>query len=306
MDIKLNLQDFDNVMIYTFGKVASISLLETFKQYIKTNHTHYFKKGWLKKKTLVINVTRNLFDRNISALFQCISAKPKKEDYIIPPNGKHIREGCLLYTKQRNINELTTFFRNININKLLKIRYKNWYSYFNEQLNINIFSDDFDFKKKYAIYETPNITTIILRFEDIREWDNIFGNIFTNNIKIKKGNLTESKPIYNLYNNFKKKYKYSDEEINLIKSINFMKKFYTQTEIDTFIQKYNAKEELTSDSTVDQINKQPSSESLQLHQESLQLHQQKRANAAHRRKLKRLREAERAKAERAKEEGAKA
>ena len=38
-----------------------------------------------------------------------------------------------------------------------------------------------------------------------------------------------------------------------------MKKFYTQTEIDTFIQKYNAKEELTSDSTVDKINKQPSS-----------------------------------------------
>jgi len=308
MDIKLNLQDFDNVMIYTFGKVASKSLLETFKQYIKTNDTHYFKKGWLKKKTLVINVTRNLFDRNISALFQCITAKkpPKKEDYIIPPNGKHIREGCFLYTKQRNINELTTFFRNININKLLKIRAKNWYSYFNEELNINIFSDDFDFKKKYAIYETPNITTIILRFEDITEWDNIFGNIFTHNIKIKKHNLTKRKPIYNLYNDFKKKYKYSDEEINIIKSIDFMKKFYTQTEIDTFIQKYNAKEELTSDSTVDQINKQPSSESLQLHQESLQLHQRKRANAAHRRKLKRLREAERAKAERAKEEGAKA
>ncbi len=138
----------------------------------------------LKKKTLVINVTRNLFDRNISALFQCINSKPREEDYIIPYNGKHIREGCLLYTEKININELTTFFRNININKLLKIRYKNWYSYFNEQLNVNIFSDDFDFKKKYAIYETPNITTIILRFEDIKEWNNIFGNIFTILIKI--------------------------------------------------------------------------------------------------------------------------
>ena len=77
------------------------------------------------------------------------------------------------------MNELTTFFRDVNINKLLQIRYKNWYSYFNEQLNINIFADDFDFKKKYAIYKTPNITTIILRFEDIKEWNNIFGNIFT-------------------------------------------------------------------------------------------------------------------------------
>lgn len=239
MDIKLNLQDFDNVIIYQFGKVGSSTLTETFKQYIETTNTHYFKKELLKKKTLVINVTRNLFDRNISALFQCINSKPRKKDYIIPYNGKHIREGCLLYTEKRNINELTTFFRNININKLLKIRYKNWYSYFNEQLNVNIFSDDFDFKKKYAIYETPNITTIILRFEDIKEWNNIFGNIFTDNINIKTLNLTNNKPIYNLYNDFKKNYKYSNEEINLIKSIDFMKKFYTQTEIDTFIKKYN-------------------------------------------------------------------
>lgn len=237
MDIKLNLQDFDNVIIYQFGKVGSKTLTETFKQYIETIHTHHFKKNFFRKKTLVINVTRNLFDRNISALFQCINIKPRKKDYI--PYGKHIREGCFLYTEKRNIKELTTFFRNININKLLKIRYKNWYSYFNEELNINIFSDDFDFKKKYAIYETSNITTIILRFEDIKEWKNIFDNIFTDNINIKNSNLTNNKPIYNLYNDFKKNYKYSDEEINLIKNIDFMKKFYTQTEIDTFIKKYN-------------------------------------------------------------------
>ena len=175
MDIKLNLQDFDNVIIYQFGKVGSSTLYETFKQYIETSHTHYFKEKLLKKKTLVVNVTRNLFDRNISAMFEVLSQKekPKEKYYIIPPNGKHIREGCLFYTEKRNINELTTFFRDININKLLKIRYKNWYSYFNEELNINIFLDDFDFKKKYAIYETPNITTIILRFEDITEWEYI-------------------------------------------------------------------------------------------------------------------------------------
>ncbi len=34
MDIKLNLQDFDNVIIYQFGKVGSSTLTETFKQYI--------------------------------------------------------------------------------------------------------------------------------------------------------------------------------------------------------------------------------------------------------------------------------
>ena len=62
----------------------------------------------------------------------------------------------------------------------------------------------------------------------------------------------------------------------------------------------HAKARRTSGSTADQINKQPSSESLQT------LHQQKRANAANRRKLKRLREAQRAKEEQAKVEQAKA
>tara|TARA_Y100000768_G_scaffold337593_1_gene279829 strand:- start:1014 stop:1727 length:714 start_codon:yes stop_codon:yes gene_type:complete len=237
--MKLNLENFDNVLIYQFGKVASSTLRDTFSQYIETRQTHYFNKNMLKNKTLVINITRNLFDRNISALFECINSKPNKNSFIIPCNGKHIREGCLLYTEKRNINDIAMFFRNININKLLKIRYTKWYSYFNEQLNIDIFSDEFDFEKKYAIYETPNITTIILRFEDISEWNTILGNIFTNNIKFKNSNLTSNKPVYNLYNNFKKKYKYSKEEITLIKNIDFMKKFYTNEEIDNFIKKYN-------------------------------------------------------------------
>lgn len=237
--MKLNLENFDNVLIYQFGKVASSTLRDTFSQYIETRQIHYFNKNMLKNKTLVINITRNLFDRNISALFESINSKPNKNSFIIPCNGKHIREGCLLYTEKRNINDIAMFFRNININKLLKIRYTKWYSYFNEQLNIDIFSDEFDFEKKYAIYETPNITTIILRFEDISEWNTILGNIFTNNIKFKNSNLTSNKPIYNLYNNFKKKYKYSKEEITLIKNIDFMKKFYTNEEIDNFIKKYN-------------------------------------------------------------------
>ena len=62
------------------------------------------------------------------------------------------------------------------------------------------------------------------RFDDIKEWNNILGNIFTDNINIKNKNLTSKKEIYNLYNDYKKNYKYSDEEINLIKSIDFMKK----------------------------------------------------------------------------------
>jgi hypothetical protein len=241
--MKLNLNDYDNIIIYQFGKVGSSTLYRTFSQYNKnTIHTHFFHKNMLKNKTLVLNVTRNLFDRNISAFFQNIYTKPKKEAYITPPDGKHIMEGCFLYTEKREINDLINFFRNVNIKKLLKIRYKHWYSYFNQQLNINIFKDNFDFKKKYSIYNSEcnskKITTIILRFEDINEWATIFDTIFVNKIQILTSNLTSQKNIYQLYKKFSLEYKYTEEEINLIKNIDFMKKFYTDEEINKFIKKY--------------------------------------------------------------------
>lgn len=236
--MELNIDNFDNLVIYQFGKVGSSTLTKTFENIIDTTHTHYFNCNLIKNKTLIINVTRNLFDRNISAFFQNINCKPVSSDFDIPLNGKHIREGCLMYSEKKEMNELVDFFRDINIEKLLKIRYNDWYSYFNEQLNINIFEKPFDFDKKYNIYETNNITLIILRYEDISNWENILSNIFNRKINIISDNLTNNKDIYELYENFKKTYKYSEEEINLIKNIDFMKHFYLDIEIDKFIKKF--------------------------------------------------------------------
>jgi len=236
---KMDINNFDKIIIYQFGKVGSSTLWATFSKYKETRHTHYFNKNMLKGNTLIINVVRNLFDRNISALFECINYKPIRADYIIPKDGKHIREGVILYTEKREVNDMINFFREVNIEKLLKIRYKNWYTYFNEQLGINIFSDPFDTNKKYDLYKTDNITVIILRFEDIDDWENILNTLFTQEIKLKSENLTNQKNIYDLYTLFKKNYKYSDEEINLIKEIDFMKKYYTEDEITKFIKKYN-------------------------------------------------------------------
>uniref|UniRef100_A0A6C0EF78 Sulfotransferase domain-containing protein n=1 Tax=viral metagenome TaxID=1070528 RepID=A0A6C0EF78_9ZZZZ len=237
--MELNIENFDNLIIYQFGKVGSSTLTKTFENIIPTTHTHYFDSNLIKNKTLIINVTRNLFDRNISAFFQNINNKPNDGDFDIPYNGKHIREGCLMYSEKKEMSELINFFRDINIEKLLKIRYTNWYKYFNEQLNINIFEKPFDFYKKYTIYETNNITLIILRFEDINNWENILSTIFNRKINIISDNLTNNKDIYELYENFKKTYKYSEEEINLIKNIDFMKHFYLDIEIDKFIKRFD-------------------------------------------------------------------
>lgn len=232
----MNINDFDNVIIYQFGKVASSTLKKSFEKHIRTSQVHHFHDSMIRQgKVLIINIVRNLFDRNISALFENIYSKPR--NYFIMPG--YINEGSLLRTNKTELDDIMDFFREVNIEKLLKIIYKNWYTRFNEQLNINIFADPFDKEKKYNLYKVDNVTVLILRFEDINEWENIFNNIFTTKITLENSNLTKHKKINELYESFKKNYKYSENEINLIKNIDFMKKFYTENEINSFINKYN-------------------------------------------------------------------
>ena len=238
----IDLNNYDKVIIYQFGKVGSMTLLKTFEKYIKTIHLHIFDKTILKDKTIIINISRNLFDRNISAFFHNINNKPKYID-IIKYKNTNIKknEGHVFYygNKDKSINNLINYFNDINTNIILPDYNKNWYTDFNNNLNINIFEKQFDFKKKYNLYNiSSDIILITLRFEDINNWANILNNIFLQNIKLVNCNLTNKKKIYNLYIEFKKKYKYSESEINYIKNIDFMTYFYSNDEIDSFISKY--------------------------------------------------------------------
>ena len=49
-----------------------------------------------------------MFDRNISAFFQCMNERPSSDK--IPVGGYHIREGPLLKTRLRKLGEMTAFF----------------------------------------------------------------------------------------------------------------------------------------------------------------------------------------------------
>lgn len=238
----IDLNNYDKVVIYQFGKVGSMTLLKTFEQYIKTIHLHIFNKTILEDKTIIINISRNLFDRNISAFFHNINNKPKYID-IIKYKNTNIKknEGHVFYykNKDKSINNLINYFNDINTNIILPDYNKNWYTDFNNNLNINIFEKEFDLKKKYNLYNiSSDIILITLRFEDINNWANILNNIFLQDIKLVNCNLTNKKKIYNLYIEFKKKYRYSESEINYIKNIDFMTYFYSNDEINSFISKY--------------------------------------------------------------------
>ena len=224
-----NLNDFQSIYIYQYGKVGSSTLQCTFKKYHdNVIHTHQYDEKMMSKKTLIINVVRNLYDRNISAFFHNINNYKHGLFYYCPDTDN----------KNIKIDNLINFFRNCNIRHLNE-KIAPWFKNFNDKFNINIFSKEFDNKKKYNIYNTSGPIILTLRFEDINDWENILSNIFNIKIELHAKNITEKKKIVNIYNKFKKEYKYSDEEIKIIDNIDHFLYFYTSNEIENFKKKYD-------------------------------------------------------------------
>lgn len=231
----MNLNNFEKIIIYQFGKVGSGTLYHTFKYYskVEVQHTHDFNDLIGLKTTkpvLIINVVRNLFDRNISAMFQNIGAYGDDR-------GKkgYVREGYFLQNRplmiEGNISKISDFFRKTNTEILLKSIYNKWYSDFNKYTGVDIFETPFDRRKKYKIIPGCHKTILVLRFEDIKQWENILTDIFNSNFKLVSKNLSETKPAYILHERFKEYYKYSKKETTMIKNIDFMKHFYTEDEL---------------------------------------------------------------------------
>ena len=225
----INLNDFQSIYIYQYGKVGSSTLYTTLRKYHNNViHTHKYDTKMMSKNSLIINVVRNLYDRNISAFFQNINYD--KHDlwyYCRHEHNKYIK-----------MDHLMDFFRKSNIRHLKELIIP-WYKNFNDKFNINIFSKEFDNNKKYNIYDTCGPMILTLRFEDIDYWENILSNIFNIKININKSNITEKKPVFDIYNKFKKEYKYSDEEIKIIDNIDHFLYFYDSNEIENFKKKYH-------------------------------------------------------------------
>ena len=71
--------------------------------------------------------------------------------------------------------------------------------------NVPLFTS-FDFDKKYNIITKNNMHFIKLRFDNISEFDQILSSVFQTTITMHKDNITNTKPIYSLYQQFKSKY----------------------------------------------------------------------------------------------------
>ena len=208
------LNDLD-VLIYCGGKCGSSTLHTTFKnngyKSYKIHDNSYFKYlcDRFKKDTdktifdvidfntkhdksiYIIDSYRTPIERKISAFFQNIN------NYINNCNQKTIEEIISIF----NENFLYKSEKYHSIDEVMK------------HYGLPIFTD-FDFKNKYNIMKKDNITFIKIRFSEIAEWSDILSTIFEKKIVMYNDNLTSNKPINNLYNEFKEKYKLPEKFLN--------------------------------------------------------------------------------------------
>lgn len=231
--------NFNKVLIWTYGKVGSTSLINNFNTYsgagetakniLNNNselfdqiqcyqfHPNFCGKYFLDNydNLLIITVIRNPIDRNISAFWQNVDD--------MCPDWKNLSTNEIINNFNQNYNHNHT---------------DQWIKEYFKTININFDTFIFDTKNKFnEIKDDNNNTILISRYEDI---EFMINNVYDKylNVSNKKENISKDKIYAEKYSDFKKQYKLPKELIKLYQNHDTTKKFYSEEEINLFISKY--------------------------------------------------------------------
>ena len=262
--------------IYCCGKSGSSTLYKTLDNSYHTHTFLYFLRVNIKNNTFYdpkisydlfdiidenmerfntkhvffYDVYRTPFERKMSGFFQFLYHIDisslinyiKKNDYLYSFDIMKINKYNFYECMDKNINWLIEIFWWISM-----INIDNYYSFL-EYRNIQNFNIQ---NKKYFYQDNDKYKYIILKFDNIDEWDKILSHIHKRNIEIKKANIDLG--FNKLYKKFKENFTipsvllkvifYKDfkqhKSYNICNHYKVMKKFYTKEKIDNYIEYWN-------------------------------------------------------------------
>lgn len=193
-----NLNDYDKIIICHYGKVASntlekslvnilncdyakIKYIFNYKEKILVTYNYYDAINHIiqnNEKILIISICRNLINRNVSMYFQI--------------NGDKIVDG------ETPSDEIIDKFNKIKFNDFKEC--EKYYTDIPQKLNLN-----FNIYQKlnadnYLFLQDKKVDFLLIRFENINEWKNIFEKVFgIENFVLVNKNLSENKIYNDLY-----------------------------------------------------------------------------------------------------------
>jgi hypothetical protein len=198
----------DEEMLHVLGDINGITI----------NELILFNK-YLGKDVYVINIYRSPIERKISSFFEKIGSY-------------HFN------TTEQNVNKY-------NVEKVMN-RFNNIFPYietsdhFIDKYSITI-PEQFDYEKKYMLVKENDITYLTLRLKDSHQWGRILTNIFGFNIRIVKDYESTNKPIKDIYNLFKKKYKIPINFLDELLNCKYLNYYYSSDEVKEYYNEWNSK-----------------------------------------------------------------
>lgn len=238
-------------VIYTMGKVGSTTLYSTLWEKIPHEnlyHVHFLSEAGMRKREEFHN------DPNVTAedrkIIEYINQHPDKKLKIITlvrePLSRDISDlfQCLhIYFPDKEVSQITDH----DLRSKLEINnYQHTLHWFDEEfkeyLKFDIYETSFDKKKGYQIYKNENLEVLLIRVEDLsrcyREALYEFTGVYFD--ELINTNLTDDKESAELNKRFKKNIRIEKEQLEKLYASKYVRHFYTDEEIASFIKKYSA------------------------------------------------------------------
>ena len=225
----------EDVIVYQFGKVASSALVWALKPRFNACqvHGHQEARELLAKsphkKLYVINIVRNLFDRNISAYFENL----ENQEHAV----WHIGLGTRSDIASLPMEALHEDFRLKNLVMLGFL--ENWYSRFKVTVQADVFDRRFDRHAGFRVLDSARCRILLLRYEDSSRWEPIISRFLEwDSFKIIRANTSRKKWYGDLYQRFKETYSFSSDEAAIVFHSRSMQTFYAEQELQGFLNRY--------------------------------------------------------------------
>jgi hypothetical protein len=241
------------LMIYTMGKVGTVSLSRSIKKPKRQAHYILNKKSffewnrndyksssisiykWIyirifrRSNVKIITAFRDPYSRNISLLFQTL------HHYLY-----HINPGNIDDDNFSSSSELLDYYFKQHIRK------DGPFTWFKDELeaasSIDIFDYPFDKERGYSIIKKDKISILVLTLEKLNDNEGVIADfIGEKDFKLDHKNNGTKKWYADLYDAFKKRNLLSEQDLSYYYDNEIVRHFYTETQIEEFKNRWRQK-----------------------------------------------------------------
>lgn len=228
------IKKYNCIHICSFPKTGTSTFFYNLRHnYIITQNHSLLKLKYILSETnnLILVGIRNPFDLCISHFFQSYNLDFNDDVEIKKNNYIGVNNYCTNNLEDHTLEHIIHLFES----KYNFDLYNNWLNEFFEIINLSTFN--FNKERGYSFYNYNNNTILIYTLEKLNNNISQLSDYFNIN-EFKNYNEGETKIYKEIYNNFKKKFKFKEYIKKILFNEHIFNKFYSNEDLIKFYKKY--------------------------------------------------------------------